>query len=327
MSSKTRAPRNRTLQVSEKEKEELIGDLVQLSGAVLESEIENRLAIGDALTSLEFLPDEFADLIIIDPPYNLNKSFGEWNFKKKSIEEYSDYLDSWFRHLPRLLKPEGSIYVCCDWFTSTSIHQVALKYFEIQNRITWEREKGRGALRNWKNASEDIWFLTKGKNYYFNVEAVKLKRKVIAPYRQNGQPKGWEETESGNFRLTYPSNFWNDITVPYWSMPENTDHPTQKPEKLLAKLILASSRENSMVFDPFVGSGSTAVTAFKLGRRFFGIDINETYLSWGVKRLQNAKYDKSIQGYSAGCFWERNSLQFQDKSISTFEGLSLFNET
>ena len=99
---------------------------------------------------------------------------------------------------------------------------------------------------------EDIYFATNSpSDYTFNLDAVKIRRKVIAPYRVNGKPKDWEETESGNFRNTHPSNFWDDISVPYWSMPENTAHPTQKPEKLIAKLVLASSNEGDIVFDPF----------------------------------------------------------------------------
>ena len=88
---------------------------------------------------------------------------------------------------------------------------------------------------------EDIWFATRTDDYTFHVDAVKVRRRVRAPYRADGQPKDWEDTPDGKFRNTYPSNFWDDISVPYWSMPENTAHPTQKPEKLLAKLILASS--------------------------------------------------------------------------------------
>ena len=82
---------------------------------------------------------------------------------------------------------------------------------------------------------------------------------MIAPYRENGKPKDWNESEKGNFRDTHPSNIWSDITVPFWSMPENTDHPTQKPEKLLAKIILASTNPGDLILDPFAGSGTTAV--------------------------------------------------------------------
>ena len=97
---------------------------------------------------------------------------------------------------------------------------------------------------------EDIWFATRTDDYTFHVDAVKVRRRVRAPYRADGQPKDWEDTPDGKFRNTYPSNFWDDISVPYWSMPENTAHPTQKPEKLLAKLILASSDPGYIPFPP-----------------------------------------------------------------------------
>ena len=160
---------------------------------------------------------------------------------------------------------------------------------------------------------EDIWFATMSMDYTFNVEDVKIRRKVIAPYKVDGKPKDWEETESGNFRNTYPSNFWDDISIPYWSMPENTAHPTQKSEKLLAKLILASSDPGDIVLDPFLGSGSTSVTAKKLGRHFIGIEQNEQYCAWAEKRLEMADNDKTIQGYTDGVFWERNTAEIQKR--------------
>ena len=184
----------------------------------------------------------------------------------------------------------------------------------VINRITWQREKGRGAKFNWKNAMEDIWFAVRNpKDYYFDVDAVMMKRKVIAPYKVDGNPKDWEETENGNFRITYPSNFWDDISIPFWSMPENTDHPTQKPEKLYAKLVLASTKLGDKIFDPFLGSGTTAVVAQKLGRSYCGVEINREYCYWAVKRLMNAISNNTIQGYEEGVFWERNSLGDQKK--------------
>ena len=119
--------------------------------------------------------------------------------------------------------------------------------------------------------------------------------------------------DDGNYRLTYPSNFWDDISVPFWSMPENTDHPTQKPEKLYAKLILASTKPGDIVFDPFLGSGTASVVAKKLGRHYLGIEMNEEYCLLAQKRLNMADEDKSIQGYSDGVFWERNTAQLQKK--------------
>jgi site-specific DNA-methyltransferase (adenine-specific) len=145
-----------------------------------------------------------------------------------------------------------------------------------------------------------------------------LKRQVIAPYTdRNGEPKDWSETENGRFRVTHPSNLWTDLTVPYWSMPENTDHPTQKPEKLLAKIILASSRENDLVFDPFNGAGTTTVVAKKLGRRYLGVEIDENYSAFAQKRLELTSTDRSIQGYVDGVFWERNSKNISRKAAKT----------
>lgn len=263
---------------------------------------------GDTLEVLPTLPDGFAQLIIVDPPYNLSRDFGGNKFTSVSDVAYEEYLRSWFYPLCDKLAPNSSLYMCGDWRSSSSMQRVIEERLTILNRITWQREKGRGATRNWKNSMEDIWFAVKNpKDYYFNLDAVKLRRRVLAPYRHEGQPKDWEETSDGRFRTTCPSNFWDDITVPFWSMPENTDHPTQKPEKLIAKLILASSQEGDMVFDPFLGSGTTAVVAKKLGRKYCGIEQNPDYCLLAAKRLFLADTDKSIQGYTDGVFWERNS--------------------
>ncbi len=245
--------------------------------------------------------------MIVDPPYNIDKDFHGNKFKKSADGIYEEYTKAWIERVLPLLKNTASVYVCCDWKSSIVIASVLKKYFYIQNRITWQREKGRGALYNWKNGMEDIWFATMSKDYTFNVEAVKTRRRVVAPYKIDGKPKDWEETDEGNFRNTHPSNFWDDISIPYWSMPENTAHPTQKPEKLLAKLILASSNEKDIVLDPFLGSGSTSVCAKKLGRHYVGIEQNEQYCVWAEKRLEMADADKRIQGYEDGVFWERNA--------------------
>jgi len=259
------------------------------------------------MSVLPLLPRGFADLVIADPPYNMNKAFGENTFHRLSDSEYYDYTRRWLALVRPLMKDTGSIYVCCDWGSSAAVSAALSEHFTIQNRITWQREKGRGAARNWKNSMEDIWFATVSDDYTFNLEAVKIRRRVVAPYRENGRPKDWEETPEGNFRSTCPGNFWDDVTVPYWSMPENTAHPTQKPEKLLAKLILASSNEGDTVFDPFLGSGSSSVTAKKLGRHYCGIEQNPQYCAWAEKRLEMAEADSSIQGFKDGIFLERNS--------------------
>jgi site-specific DNA-methyltransferase (adenine-specific) len=308
---KQRAPRNRTITLDAAEIERLRKKLYHINRQVSLDEVLGRTIQQDLAEVIAYLPKKSVDMLFLDPPYNLSKSFNKRKFKQIPIEAYSEYLDFWLSQLIPLLKPNASVYICGDWRSSTSIHLAAQKYLKIINRITWEREKGRGAKRNWKNAAEDIWFCAMSEDYTFNVEAVKLKRRVLAPYKVDGAPKDWSETAQGKFRLTYPSNLWTDLTVPYWSMPENTDHPTQKPEKLLAKLILASTRQNDVVFDPFLGSGTTSVTAKKLGRRFFGVEIDAFYACLAEKRLELAEQDTRIQGYSDKVFWERNTAKSQ----------------
>lgn len=305
----TKAPMNRSVFLDEDDIANLDSRLFKNRGQspVSLADILNRTICGDSFELLEIIPDSCVDLLIADPPYNLTKTFNSSTFKSSDMDSYQLWLDSWVSKLPRILKPQGSIYICGDWRSSTAIYYVLEKYFYIQNRITWEREKGRGSRSNWKNAHEDIWFATMDKTYTFNVDAVKLRRRVIAPYKVDGQPKDWSESESGNFRLTHPSNMFTDLSVPFWSMPENTEHPTQKPEKLIAKLILASSNPGELVFDPFLGSGTTSVTAKKLDRNYIGIEADKTFCLLAEKRLQMAETDKTIQGYHDGVFWERNS--------------------
>lgn len=325
---KKRALRNRTITLGDSEISRLRKKLIKISQPVSISQIENKTIHQNMFEVIDNLPDKFIDLAFVDPPYNLNKNFNLTSFRAMDSEKYAEWLDSWVKKLIHILKPHASIYICGDWKSSGAIFSVAKKYFEIQNRITFEREKGRGAKANWKNCSEDVWFCTLSGNYYFDIEAVKMKRKVIAPYKdETGRPKGWEKTENGKYRITHPSNFWTDLTIPFWSMPENTDHPTQKPEKLVAKIILASSKPGDVVFDPFLGSGTTSVVAKKLGRKYIGIEIDEFYCCLAEKRLEMAEKEKTIQGYSDAVFWERNTLNERvsgngrKKQIETLDNL------
>ncbi len=288
--------------------------LLSLHSPVSIDDIIGRIINQDFFTAASFFPKEFIDLLIMDPPYNLSKNYNGNLFKQKEKSAYQDWFLSILSLIKPLLKPTATLYICSDWKTSILIAPLLEETFSVRSRITWEREKGRGSKTNWKNNTEDIWFCTVSDQYKFNVGSVKQKRRVIAPYRDdNGNPKDWREEDGGNFRLTYPSNLWTDISIPFWSMPENTDHPAQKPEKLIAKLILASSSIGDIVFDPFLGSGTTAVVAQKLARQFTGVELNGDYCCWALKRLQLAETDPSIQGYVNGVFWDRNMLKAQPK--------------
>ncbi len=313
----TKAPRNRIITLSDKEKEIYRHKLLKINSPVSVEQILNKVINQDIFEAVGFLPTKFIDLLFIDPPYNLTKNFNSSSFKQMPINQYVEWMDSWLQKTIRLLKPTASIYICGDWRSSSAIHLLCEKYFIVRNRITFEREKGRGAKKGWKNNSEDIWFCTASNSFYFNAEVVKLKRRVIAPYREEGRPKDWMEEKDGKFRLTYPSNIWTDITIPFWSMPENTPHPTQKPEKLLAKIILASSERGSIIFDPFAGVGTTGVVAKKLGRNYVVVEVDEEYCLYAEKRLHMADEDSSIQGYYDGVFWERNALSDMRQNNAT----------
>jgi len=302
--------RNHTITLTQEDRIIYKKNLLKVFDYITVDQILNKVINQNFFEVVDFLPFNFVDLLFIDPPYNLTKTFNKQTFKQMSNHEYMEWLDLWLKKIVRLLKPTASVYICGDWRSSAAIHLVCEKYFIVRNRITFEREKGRGSKKNWKNNSEDIWFCTVSNRYNFNADKVKLKKRVLAPYKENGKPKDWKEEKDGKYRLTYPSNIWTDITIPFWSMPENTPHPTQKPEKLLAKIILASSNKSDIVFDPFAGVGTTGVVAKKLGRKFVMVEIDEEYCLYAEKRLKIAEENQIIQGYYDEVFWERNTLTY-----------------
>lgn len=304
-----RAPRNRTLTLSANDRKRLTDRVLSIENHDPERSLPvDRTVRGDCFQCLPLVAQGSVDLLILDPPYNLNKSFNGRGFSRRAVHEYTEWLDEVCVLVRPLLQDSASIYICGDWFSSVSIFSAASRHFAVRNRITWEREKGRGAKANWKNSSEDIWFCSVSDRFTFNLDAVRLRRRVLAPYTDtDGLPKDWMRSDAGNFRDTCPSNLWSDITVPFWSMPENTDHPTQKSEKLIAKLILASSKPGDIVLDPFLGSGTSSVVAKKLGRHYLGIELDEDYCLLAEKRLELAEHDGRIQGFQDGIFWERNS--------------------
>lgn len=275
--------RNKTIQLVEAERAAEIPTLPKTMSGKLHSGIY----CANVEVALASLPHHHFNLIIADPPYNFGRDFGN-DSDKRSEADYEKWAYEWVGRIPNILTKQGSVYICTDWGHS-SLYQSALEKvgLSILNRITWKREKGRGAAKNWKQNMEDIWFaVADKKEYTFNLAEVKVKKQVIAPYRENGKPKDWYVTSEGKSeRLTHPSNIWTDLTVPFWSMPENTDHPTQKPEALVERIILASSNKGESILDLFSGSGTTSVVAKRLEREFIGIEMNPDYVRLGLKRL------------------------------------------
>ena len=290
----TKAPKNRTIFLTSEDRKryDKLPTIPENIATMPIEEATNKIFHMDCLSGMTRLPENSIDLIFADPPYfGRDKDFGDGTVKL-SLDDYLTWSESWIGIVARLLKKSGSMYVCCDWRFSGKIQEILAKHLMVKNRVTWLREKGRGGLRNWKEDMEDIWFCVANENYKFNVDDVKIRKPIVAPYRDaSRKPKDWIEADGENYRYTHPPNIWLDAVVPFWSMYENTPHPTQKPEKLVERIILASSDPNDLILDPFIGSGTTAVVAKRLGRNFIGFEVNGDYIRLGLKRL-----DKLTQG-------------------------------
>lgn len=265
--------------------------------------------------STKLINDSSIDMFFCDPPYFISGSKSEeidlemgdrydWDKQWKNKEEYYKWSKEWLSLSYKQLKETGCIYVCSSWEHSGKIQEIMEEVgFKIMNRITWKREKGRGAKRNWKSTHEDIWFAVKNESKYkFYVDRVMVEKNVVAPYRDSeGNPKDWFERDGEKFRYTYPGNLWNEFTVPFWSMPEVKSyaqtkktpenilkkHNTQKPKELVKKCILSSTDENDIICDYFVGSGTTAIAAKELNRNFIVFDINKNCIKMLETRLEN----------------------------------------
>ena len=294
----TKAPRNRTIFLTAEDYQRYsnLPTIPENTATVPIEEATNNIFHMNCLTGMTRLPEASADLIFADPPYfGRDKDFGTGTLKL-SLEDYAIWSESWISIAARLLKKTGSMYVCCDWRFSGKIQEILENHLIVKNRITWLREKGRGSLGNWKEDMEDIWFCVASKKYKFNVNDVKIRKPIVAPYRDaNKKPKDWIEVDGENYRYTYPPNIWLDSVVPFWSMYENTPHPTQKPEKILERVILASSSPGDLVLDPFIGSGTTAVVAQRLGRNYIGFEVSENYIRLGLKRLDRLTQGQALQ--------------------------------
>lgn len=154
---KNSSRRNRTLTCHKEDRERRATSICYVDRPVSVNAICGKVICGDAFAVAEQLPKRFVDLLILDPPYNLDKNYNGRFFKEKTPTDYR----RWFRQavdaVVPTLKPTATVYVCADWKTSVLIAPVLKTYFHVRNRIIWERDKGRGAKGNWKNNTEDVW--------------------------------------------------------------------------------------------------------------------------------------------------------------------------
>lgn len=248
--------------------------------------INAQLIHGDALSYLPTLEDESVDLIFADPPYNIGKRFEDFHDHWPSEQAHIQWCQGWLDQCVRLLKPHGTLYLMCSTQSMPYLDIYLRARLTIQSRIIWRYDSsGAQAKTRFGSMYEPILMATKrAKGYTFNAQAIAVeaptgaKRKLI-DYRKD-PPQPYNTTK-------VPGNVWYFPRVRY-KMPEYQEHPTQKPEALLERIILASSDPDQLVLDPFSGTFTTGAVALRLGRRFIGIERHERYVTMGLERLKLA---------------------------------------
>ncbi len=235
--------------------------------------IEQRLILGNALSEFPKLESETFDLIVADPPYNLGKNYGN-NHDIKGFDEYLDFTHSWLREAYRVLKPRGTIYVFMGFRFIAYLYDIMERELGMffNSWIVWHYTQGIGKKRGFSPRHDDILMFTKSKDFVFNLDDVRVPQKY---YR-----------ERNNMRGANPGDVWEFSHVHYCNA-NRRNHPTQKPEGLIERLVLASSNEGALVLDPFLGSGTTLRVCQQLNRYGTGIDINPDYIQIAKERLQS----------------------------------------
>ena len=260
-----------------------------------------KLFCGDSVEWLATLEPKSVDLCFADPPYNINKA--DWdNFE--SHTEYVDWCRRWIELAQRVLKPNGTLYVCGFSEALADIKVAAMPYFRGCRWLVWHYKNKANLGSDWGRSHESILHLRKSSDFTMNIETVRIPygahtlkypQHPQAVSSQYGQGKEREQDWTPNPAGAKPKDVF-DIPTTCNGMGEKTAHPTQKPEELLRKLVLASSNPGDIVADPFSGSGTTCVVAEQLGRRWLGCDSDPTYNQWAIQRL-NAVPQKSVQAW------------------------------
>lgn len=248
-----------------------------------------KLYLGDCVKVMQSFDSESVDLIFADPPYNIKKA--DWD-NLGSQQEYVIWSERWIKETERILKPTGSLYVCGFSEILADIKSPAMKFFDNCRWIIWHYKNKASLVNDWGRSHESILHFRKTKKHTFNVDAVRI------PYSEhtlkypthpqaatsqygNGKQHYWEPNPDG----AKPKDVL-EIPTTCNGMHEKTPHPTQKPEELLRKILFASSNENDVIFDPFLGSGTTAVCAEQLKRKWIGCDLSDEYLGFAINRLE-----------------------------------------
>ncbi|MFT3695316.1 MAG: site-specific DNA-methyltransferase [Kofleriaceae bacterium] len=242
----------------------------------------------DALHLLGQLPDRSVDLVVTDPPYAIDKA--EWD-EFESLEAYVEWCDGWLAEVARVLAPHGSAYVCGFSEILADVKARSAKRFAGCRWLIWAYKNKANLGKDWGRSHESILHL-RGKDHQLDVDAVRVPynghttkyptrvQAVSSQYGRGVRRDTWQPHPLG----AKPRDVI-EVPVICNGMAEKSPHPTQKPEGLIEKLILASSRKDQLVVDPFVGSGTTAVVAHRLGRKYLAGDADARYVGLARDRL------------------------------------------
>lgn len=265
---------------------------------------EGELHVRDCIDFMKTLPDGSVDMIFADPPYNIGK-IKEWD-TWESMDAYLRWSESWICEASRVLKKDGTMYICGFSEIIAMCQAPAMKYFHSCKWTIWAYRNKANLSNDWGRSHEAILCFRKSKKYTFNVDPVRIpynSHTLRYPNRNQGSSSQFGRgADAKRVWLPNPQGAKPrdviDLPTTCNGMNEKTPHPTQKPEELVRKYILASSNENELVLDPFCGSGTTAVCCKELNRRYISCDINKTYLSWAVVRLESV-VPKSVDEWIA----------------------------
>lgn len=261
---------------------------------------------GNSIEWLKTLDDESVDMIFADPPYNIKKA--DWD-TFESQEAYIQFSMQWIEQAARILKPQGSLFVCGFSEILADIKHPASKFFKSCRWIIWHYKNKANLGKDWGRSHESILHFRKTKNFTFNIDEIRIpygEHTLKYPSHPQAETSQYGNGKNGNHIwepnplgakpkdvLEIPQDI---IEVPTTcnGMHEKTPHPTQKPEELLRKIILASSNVDDTILDPFCGSGTTPVCAEQLQRKWLACDLSPEYLDWACNRIEMVE-DWSIE--------------------------------
>ena len=269
----------------------------------------------DCLEVMKNIEDESVQIIVTSPPYNLGKEYE----RRAKLQEYIQWKEKIISECVRILKPTGNIFWQVGNYINNGevypldilLYPIFMKFnLHLRNRIIWNFGHGLHCSKRFSGRHETILWLTKIDDYIFNLDDVRIPQKYPNKKAYKGENKG---KLSGNPLGKNPSDVWDFSNVKH-NHPEKTEHPCQFPEAMIERIVRVASNKKDIVFDPFVGSGTTVVVAEKLGRIGIGTEIVKEYVDIANKRLRKVMAQKTLLSVPNSQNGNRN-IQVRNSSL------------